>query len=448
MPNCTDRRFSTVSRRSRRDGFRHFTGAGGHSRESLFHQQGKALIVRWVTDYYPDIIATTELSTDDGTRRADVMLTWPDGHQVAVEVQYAALPAADWQARHASYLEQGITPLWLVGHLPHHLPAVPHTDDDRASQVKFTELHQAMSQADVQPLWINPILELIGTSWVTASPTTGLRHPGPTETDRAYPIRPNGSSTTGLFTADPLTACTLTPAGLTTPTTRSIACSETEYTAARARAVTHDEAITAAEQAADRLRAETARRKARERAEQHRKRRDRWTSSPEYADITADGNPVPPLLLAISPDDHTIDADPAHGRAVIYCDLIQAGDPDIPITYPAYLRVLADHQIDLPGGPAAAQSVITGFLASLVRRGLLGRPLDPPVGAEPAGYQLLGDFATVPDPNPVRVTVAGNPRACVKCRLPLAPDLYGPDRDRHLDCDWVGSTSQHHRRLN
>lgn len=219
MPDCTDRRFTTVSRRSRRDGFRHFRGAGRHSPESLFHQQGKALIMRWVTDHYPDVTAATETSTTAGTRRADVMLTWPDRHRVAVEVQYSPLSAASWLDRHTSYLDEGIIPLWLLGHLPNpHLPAVPHPEDGRPCEVKFTELHQAMSEAGVQPLWINPITEMIGTSWVTASPDADVRYPHPTEISRTYSVRPRGSSATGRFTADPLTTCTLKPAGLTTPT--------------------------------------------------------------------------------------------------------------------------------------------------------------------------------------------------------------------------------------
>jgi len=194
MPDCTDRRFTTVSRRSRRDGFKHFKGAGGHSRESLFHQQGKALIMRWVTESYPDIVAAAETSTTARTRRADVLLRWPGGARVAVEVRYSPLSVASWLDRHTSYPDQGITPGWLLGHLANqHLPAVPHPDDGRPGEVKFTELHQAMSEAGVQPLWINPITELIGTSWVTASPTAGLRHPDPTEISRGYAVRPRGS---------------------------------------------------------------------------------------------------------------------------------------------------------------------------------------------------------------------------------------------------------------
>jgi hypothetical protein len=53
MPECGDRRLTTVNRGHRaRDGFMHVAGgAGGHTKESLF--QGKALIRRWVHSAYP-----------------------------------------------------------------------------------------------------------------------------------------------------------------------------------------------------------------------------------------------------------------------------------------------------------------------------------------------------------------------------------------------------------
>src|SRR4051812_39769885 len=52
MPECRDRRLTTVSRTGKRDGFTHYRGAGGHARESLFHQQAKATIERWVASRY------------------------------------------------------------------------------------------------------------------------------------------------------------------------------------------------------------------------------------------------------------------------------------------------------------------------------------------------------------------------------------------------------------
>jgi len=46
MLDCPDRTLTTVARTGVRDGFSHRKGAGGHGLESLFHQQGQALIAR------------------------------------------------------------------------------------------------------------------------------------------------------------------------------------------------------------------------------------------------------------------------------------------------------------------------------------------------------------------------------------------------------------------
>jgi hypothetical protein len=45
--------------------------------------QAKALIARWVRIRWPEVRVQEEEATASGDRRADVMLTWPDGRQVA-----------------------------------------------------------------------------------------------------------------------------------------------------------------------------------------------------------------------------------------------------------------------------------------------------------------------------------------------------------------------------
>lgn len=163
--------------------------------------------------------------------------------------------------------------------------------------------------------------------------------------------------------------------------------------------------------------------------------------------MTASGRAIPRLVQVTSRDDHTIDADPAHWRAVLYRDLIQAGDPDVPITFEDCLRVLADHQLGLPRGSDAARPVVTAFLEMLVLRGLLRRPPNTSATADAAGYQLLGDLAAVPDPAAGRGphTADRTLRSCIKCGYTLAPDVYPPDRDRHHDCDWAKPTGQRGR---
>lgn len=119
LPGCADRRLHLVNRhggrRQQRDGFRHSSGTGGHSAESLFHEQAKLRIQRWLRDTRPELQVQLEGATADRSRRADVLITWPNGRSVAVEIQYSPLPVNDWIERHRSYQAQGITDLWLFG---------------------------------------------------------------------------------------------------------------------------------------------------------------------------------------------------------------------------------------------------------------------------------------------------------------------------------------------
>lgn len=260
MPKCADRRLTTVARTLRRDGFRHLAGAGNHSRESLFHQQAKALIVRWLTSSHSGVSAEAEVATASGERRADVMVTFPDGRQVAVEIQYSSLPTREWSERHESYLHQGITPVWLLGHLPPHLRAktsVKGPNGEPEEAVHLSDLQRVMTAAGVPLLWISPIEEQVGASWVLTEHTSPYRL-GPTA-ERAAELngfqRPvTDRSKWAYFAADPINACRLTANGLITPTTAHVDADHARYRQAVAR---HEQE--------DRMRAEQARAATRER---------------------------------------------------------------------------------------------------------------------------------------------------------------------------------------
>ena len=53
LPDCPDRWLTTVARSRGRDGFLHRGGAGRHEPEGLFHQQAKALLLRWAARFLP-----------------------------------------------------------------------------------------------------------------------------------------------------------------------------------------------------------------------------------------------------------------------------------------------------------------------------------------------------------------------------------------------------------
>jgi len=268
MPDCPDRTLTTVARTGARDGFSHRRGAGGHGLESLFHQQGKALIARWVREHHPEVQAVIEQATQSGERRSDVMLTWGSGKQVAVEVQYAALAPGAWRARHESYLAQGIVDVWLWGHLPPHLREARarswESEAEVASTVVLQPVHYEVLQAGMPLLWINPIEELIGTAWET---TWAREIPWDQEDDGGdgpYDIPPlwhEGGDRRARFGASPLTGCGLGPAGIRLSLTeqlREAAAQLAEVEAAREK------------READRFAAAHAQERAREEARQRR----------------------------------------------------------------------------------------------------------------------------------------------------------------------------------
>lgn len=216
FPECASPALTVVNRSEgsqRRDGFRHLAGASKHSVETLFHLQGKALIKDWVTRDYPEVIVAVESGTGLSDRVADVLLTWPDGRRVAVEIQYAPLTAASWLKRQESYLHQGVTPVWLLGHTGVHMrpaPAPAVCSPDRGDkQVLWTALHRAMTEHEAQVLWLNPIERAVGSPWTMArGPSRALWH-----------ATACSSSTKAAFVdVAPLDGCALDPEnGLTTP---------------------------------------------------------------------------------------------------------------------------------------------------------------------------------------------------------------------------------------
>jgi hypothetical protein len=195
MPECADRRLTTVARSTKRDGFSHYCGFGGHKLESLFHQQAKALIVSWVQKRYPAADARMEVATAGRERIADVMLTGRDGRRVAVEIQYSPLTTDAWQVRHESYKAQGIIDVWLFGHYGKQMQP-----GYLRGHVELSVLHQWLLSAGLPLFWINPITAQIGTA-------------GPS----------------GRVGVDALTDCDITPNGLFTPAQEWLRPLEAEF---------------------------------------------------------------------------------------------------------------------------------------------------------------------------------------------------------------------------
>lgn len=150
VPGC-EAPLTTVSRKGRRDGLRHLTGTGGHSRESIDHANGCAAVQDWLAVKYPDSqVRREEYSSPNGERRADVMITGRRGDRIAYEVQYSAITPQAWAERHESYRAQGILDVWLWGHRGKNFRA---THEDR---VELTPAQRELVAAGMPLLFVNP----------------------------------------------------------------------------------------------------------------------------------------------------------------------------------------------------------------------------------------------------------------------------------------------------
>lgn len=194
VDNCDSPALSVVNRGARRHGFSHRAGATGHARMGVAHILSQILIRDWLRDRYPDAAVDLEVTTEDGRRRADVMLTSASGRQAAFEVQYASLTPAAWQARHDDYAAADVTDVWLWGHL------VPHFRAHRREpgHVALNPTLEAVAAAGQPILWINPDHALIGFA---TSPTARWD----TGSNRVL-----ASDESGLFESQPLDAFRLT----------------------------------------------------------------------------------------------------------------------------------------------------------------------------------------------------------------------------------------------
>lgn len=393
MPDCRDRRLTTVARRDRRDGFSHMSGAGGHSGEGLFHQQAKALIVRWVRARYPSVTAVAEQATDRRDRRADVMLTWPDGRQVAVEIQYAAITAEDWQRRQDSYREQGIRAVWLFGHLAPHLRAARperwQTAEEVGGVIQVNDVHRAMAASGETVLWINPIDEQIGVGWCSQRMhhcrDAICRHDDVRDLKFAVPF--GADANTATFTVDRLVDCALSPDGLATPTSRDLLASHAELLAARER----DQTLQAEELEARRAaaRAWAAEAKARDEAiAAEEAKRDawiaarrsdeanRWNASRLRTGLIARYGDVPDELGAELDTDTGVFAHPEHWHSVLYVDLIENKPGGTRFSIADCYRSLASHGVRLNQRPGSAARAVIAFLDWLRELGVVGLQFD------------------------------------------------------------------------
>lgn len=412
MPDCGDRRLTTVARHPRRrDGFRHHVGAGGHSAESEAHQQGKAALVGWIeaTLGPQGVTAVAERSTSDRKRVADVMVTWPDGRQVALEVQYAPLSMEHWRRRHESYREQGIVDVWLFGHDCKHLrPARKHAwEDDGAADgmVALGDLHQAISAAGVPILWINPVASAVATGSVSDRPHVGRRRRyDDGHDDEVFDVPPRPGDQRAAFHRDDLAGCMLTPDGLVTPSLTRLRAAAAALAAVDQARKDGDAAEAAA--AADRewQREEENRRETEARVrwieEQRAAQQADWAGSALRQGLLARHGAVPPLLSVVLGSEGGVYAPAEHWRAAIYRHLIWQKKGESFTVSAAYAAVHREGIALDRSSPGPRALAIVGWLAHVEREGYVDIVRDRFDRNKIVKIVVRGDLKDRPGPRP------------------------------------------------
>jgi hypothetical protein len=323
MPDCADRRLKAMHRSTKRDGFSHMPGSGGHLPEGLFHQQSKALIASWVRGNWPGVRADVELATETRDRIADVMLTWVDGARVAVEIQYSAITVDAWLERHLSYRAQGIVDVWLFGHTGNHM----HTS--HTGQLSLSPVHEAVVAAGLPLLWINPISAEIGMASndrrAAVPPQYGWQRQtyddGWDVRSLPVPIR----SAKGDFYVNALNHCTPTPEGISVPTWVQLAANAVQLDKVdAARAVVNVDIMrrAAEEEQAKRERSKrNVETKLRRRAFAQQRQAEQeaeWLAQPMRASVLAANGGQIPSFLDVKPAVNGVYAHHQHWQSWLY----------------------------------------------------------------------------------------------------------------------------------
>ncbi|KQS98743.1 competence protein CoiA family protein [Cellulomonas sp. Leaf395] len=215
LPDCTSPEFTTVARRTRRDGFKHKTG-GNHSDESLFHRQGKQALIDWLARVHPEFVTVAEAALDVARSRvADVMVTLPDQHRVALEVQYAALDAIDthhsWQTRTTDYGTAGVVAVWFFGHTGVHMNVTGEV-------VTLNAVQRTVLDTGANVLWLNPTTRQVAIPYTVK-----------TANGAAFVVPPTSDTPAVRLWIEPLDSVTLTSNGVRSPRLDTLAVQQRKY---------------------------------------------------------------------------------------------------------------------------------------------------------------------------------------------------------------------------
>lgn len=216
--------FATARGGRRRHSFAHPAGVPDHSspgaRETWWHLNAKHTMAAWARTAFPGAqvrVDDIQLAVGDQRRQPDVLVVLRDGRRLAVELQYSALTALEWTARHDFYRSCGIVDVWLFAHTG---PQFKLNTSGGRQSVRLLPVHQAMLRAGVVPMWFNPVWARLATAHTWRTPylpgLSGRR------ASRAYDLPPLATFDQCRIKADDLDRCRLDWAAgeLLTPTRR------------------------------------------------------------------------------------------------------------------------------------------------------------------------------------------------------------------------------------
>lgn len=321
---------------SKRDHFFHVASVehpGGP--ESAHHLAAKAMLAQWAASKTGEHASVVEEQTIknpglDLHRRPDVLVTWKDGHRVAIEVEYKQFPAEAWRAKQDDLDSDQVGCTWLIGHTRVTVDAADPT------RVRVPGLGRTLTEAGRHILIVNPITRQIGTLASASDPSMPLGQ-------WAY---------RGHLHIDDLDDCALDPqAGLVTPAMRRI------DEAAAARELEKRKAE-AAESALARMRSNGRRGRWYEYER-------RWEKSKERERILARWGEVPAILKTAGECADSIHALSVHWHAILYEAHVHGQAWEHPFTIGDCYDTLTKASIGWSGSSTDRYRAVTSFLDTL-----------------------------------------------------------------------------------
>lgn len=236
-PDCLGE-ITTVSG-SNRHHWRHLDGNPHKSApESEDHLAAKAMLAAWARRQAPKATVREEGTLKEPAtrfhRRADVLVTWPEGQQVALEVEYKAFVTADWGRKQDAYTAQGIVCSWAFGHRGKH---VTLRRIDSVVRVSLREPAPHVAAAGLPVLVVHPDHQLVGTVVVDGTPEGKGQWWDPANLPGVGVRLPGEGDTKGRLVIEELDACRLDrDRGIVTPAMEQVWADREALTARAAEA--------------------------------------------------------------------------------------------------------------------------------------------------------------------------------------------------------------------